>query len=577
MENLQNNCSNRQTTGKDVHQEANIYEDEIDLREYIQVVIKRRKLIIGIFLIAVITAAMVSLLLPKVYQASATIMLMPSTVRVAVSPSRHLLDPETTKIGGYVEQKLTISIPTHKALLKSNAVLERVMNKLKLEGGLNEDLTLEGLSRKLEVEDTKETNILQLAVKDKDPSLAKDIVNLWANEYAQYSLAMITGEVKGSGKFVEDQFKLVKGNLVKAEQAVKNFDVKERLSLMEIGLIEDVNQLESHYAKVYTLGFELDEKKSLLQKINNDISAMTRDGIWLGAFNVEELGEKHFVDEALSPNQKALRQKTLKAKVDLENDRKKRDSFVSDLKIMLLRAEVERKRTNIVNDKARLAQIKQLSESTKANLNSKANLDMLKSLQDPIAENLPELTIWEILSLTKGYNFFETRGQSLASKLQQQEKELKALEKVVLEHNDTLKTLDENLSRAQANYDFYHGQLKTIQSQKNSLETEIAKVEFELSYSKEMVKKLEDQVKTLKVAINEKKAKLMELTRHMDIAKSAYTTLASEIEEARIAKAMELGEVKVVSTAFEPQNPIAPNKRRNVIIAGVNRGNRFRR
>jgi len=234
-----------------------------------------------------------------------------------------------------------------------------------------------------------------------------------------------------------------------------------------------------------------------------------------------------------------------------------------------LRAEVERTLTEVVSDKARLAQIEQLGKSTKANLNLGADLEILKSIQSPITENLPELTLWEILSLTKGYNFFETRGQSLASKLELQEERLHDLEKILLGHNDALATLDENLGRAESNYGFYHEQFKTFQSQKNSSEIEIAKVEFELSCSTEMVKKLEDRVKALKVAVNAKQTRLTELTRQLDIAKEAYTILASKIEEARIAKAMELGEVKVVSTAFEPQGPVAPRKKRIVATAGV--------
>ena len=370
MGSSENGGSNKRNISNDAQEDANIYEDEIDLRDYIQVIIKRRKLIIGIFLVAVIAATVISLLLPKVYQASASIMIMPSKIQSALSPTRISLDPEKTEQGEYVAQKPTISIPTHKTLLKSNAVLGRVMNRLKSAGKLDEDLAIEELFGKLQVADAKETNILQLVAKDEKPGLAKDTVNIWADEYAQYSLGIITGEVKGSGKFVEDQFKLVTDSLVEAEQAVENFDVTERFSLMQIELKENDSQLEKHYAKIHKLDFTLKEKKNQRKKIDDDISAMTREGIWLGAFNVEELGEKYFVDEALSPNQKALRQKTLKAKVDLENDRKKRDSFVSDSKIMLLRAEVERKRTNMVNDKARLAQIKQLSESTKANLNS---------------------------------------------------------------------------------------------------------------------------------------------------------------------------------------------------------------
>ena len=262
-----NDDKGKQIINDNVHEGTGVYEDEINLRDYIQVVIKRRKLIISIFLVVVV-AVIYSLFLPKVYQASATIMLMPSTIRTAVSPSRNLLDPETTKIGGYIESKLSISIPTHRSLLKSNAVLERVMGKLRLAGKVDDELTIVVLSNKLRVEDTKkteeETNILQLISKDKDPVFSKDIVNLWAKEYAEYSLDIITGEVKGSGDFIESQFQLVTDELVKAEQAVEDFDVKERLSFMEIELKENISQLNTHYAKVHKLDFALQEKKNQL-------------------------------------------------------------------------------------------------------------------------------------------------------------------------------------------------------------------------------------------------------------------------------------------------------------------------
>lgn len=573
MASVENDGSNKQNSADDVQEETDIYHDEINLRAYVQVIIKRKKLIVGMFLIAVIAAVIVSLLLPKVYEASASIMVIPSRTRAALSATRGFLDPETTEKGDYVEQKPAISVPAHRILLKSNDVLERVMKKLASAGKLDKDLELDDLSEKLKIakkpKKGEETSIFRLMVEDNDPALARDIANIWADEYAQYSLELITGDVTKAGKFVEAQFELFKGNLVAAEQAVKDFDSKERLSLMEIQLKENNTQLESHYAKVHKFEFALKEKQNQLKKIEDDIVAMAKDGTWIGSFNVKKEGEKNFADETLSLKQKALRQKALKAKLELENQRIKRDGFVNDSKIMLLRANVEDKRKILVSDKARLAQIKQLDESTRANLKSKTNLDMLKSLQGPIAENLPELTIWEILSLTKEYNFFETRRKALLSKLEQQEKELKASEKNLFEYNDTLKNLDDNLDRAQDNYDFYHSRFKALKGQRNSLETKISEIDFDLSYSKKMVQKLEGQVKALKIAIDRKKLKLAELNRQLDICEKAYAIPASKIEEVRLAKTMELGEVKVVSAAFKPELPVSPNKKLIVAITGA--------
>jgi len=569
MTSSENSGSKMQNADKGGQEEANMYADEIDLREYIQVLVKRKKLIIGIFLVVVISAAIASLFLPRVYKASASIMVTPSKMQSMLSPTRISLDPEKTEQGEYIARRPTISISTHKALLKSTAVLQEVINRLKLAGKPNEDFALEAFSGRLEVGSTEDTSVLSLAVEDREPNRAKETANIWAEEYVKYSQKLIGGEILGSGEFVLKQFKRTIEDLAKADAAVKDFDVKERLSLMEIELAEDVNQLVSHYEKVHKLGFSLAEKRHLLQRTDENIAAMTKDGIWLGAFSITSVGEKQFVDNSLNDTQKALWQKTLKVKLALEVGQKKRDGFVNESGINSLEAEVTRKRQDLLADKAILAQIMQLSEATKANLKSESRLETLKQFQGPIAENMSDLTIWEIMSLAEGYNFFETRGQSLTAKADKQEKELKALEKAFFDCNDQLGILEENLGRAQLDYDFYHEKFKTLVKEKNSAGLEITRLEYELAYSRDMVSKLEGKVEALKTIINEKTLKQAELKREFEVETKAYTSMASKVEEARIAGAMELGEVKTVSTAFEPRRPVAPRKRLIVGTAGI--------
>ena len=136
-----------------------------------------------------------------------------------LSPTKISLDPEKTEEGEYIAQKPTISVLTHASLLTSNDVLERVVKRLNSAGKLDEDFVLEDLFEKLEVENTEQTNVLQLLAKDATPGLARDIANIWAEEYTGYSLEIVEGEVFGSGTFVEDQFEVVKDELEKAEQA----------------------------------------------------------------------------------------------------------------------------------------------------------------------------------------------------------------------------------------------------------------------------------------------------------------------------------------------------------------------
>ena len=69
--------------------------------------------------------------------------------------------------------------------------------------------------------------------------------------------------------------------------------------------------------------------------------------------------------------------------------------------------------------------------------------------------------------------------------------------------------------------------------------------------------------------INQREFELTQLTRQVDIYKRTYDSLSAKIEEARIVKAIQLGEVKIVSPAIEPKHPIRPKKKQNVFISGI--------
>jgi len=568
MDNSEKGIGGGQSISGDT-QEAKALEKEIDLRKYLEVVIRRKGLIVKLVLAVTILTAIVSLFLPRVYEARASVMIMPSRIRSALSPAQITLDPEKSGEGEYIEQGPAISIPTHKALLKSNTVLERLLGLLKSGGLVEKGLAVEQLSDQLRVEAAEQTNILQLVAADNKAEAAKEIVNQWAREYARYSSEIILGEVKGSGDFILEQFKLAEENLVKAEKAVTDFDVKENIKLLEIELKENISQLESHYAKVCNLEFGLREKKNALMRVNDMLAVMTKDGVWLGAFEIKAFGEEYFDDETLNADQKMLRKKILKASLAFENGTEERNRFVNESKILLLREEVAERRKQFLEDKSLLSRIKQLRESTETNLKSSASLSKLTDFRAPVAERLSDSAVWEILSLVEGYNFFDARYRFLEQKVNDEGKQLQEMQRVLMKHEDRLRKLDETLERAKSDYDAYLGELKRIEAEKSSLALEISNMEFQLLNSRAGVKQTEGRVWQLKVTINNNKAKLAGLNRQLDVCRRTYELLSTKIEEARIARAMKLGEVKVVSTAFEPKYAVRPRKRRNVAIAGI--------
>lgn len=61
------------------------YEDEINLYDYWRVIVKRKKLIIGLFLVSVLASAVISFLMPKIYRGEVVLKLPSITAKELVS------------------------------------------------------------------------------------------------------------------------------------------------------------------------------------------------------------------------------------------------------------------------------------------------------------------------------------------------------------------------------------------------------------------------------------------------------------------------------------------------------------
>ena len=398
-------------------------EDEIDLRDCINVIVRKKKLILAVFFISVIIAILISLVMPKVYRATASIMITPSKMQAILSPQQYPFDSlnitKTTSTGAYITSKPAIPLSGHIILLKSNVVLERMINRLKLT-----DLTPGQLSKRLEVKEAKDTGVLQLEAEDNDSGRAKEIANAWAQEYIGYSQELILGDVKGTGEFITDQFEVVKQNLVRAEEAIKDFKNKYKIDLMRA---------------------ELDIKKKKLNEYKNEV-----------------------IDIEMSLNTQ-------------------RDSLEE------FKKEIEKQEKFIIVSKA-----------------------------------ITNDALW-----------------------QKSEKDLSGLDKKKL-RSEEINPIYENLETEIVNTEI---SLNTLKQKREYLTNDI--------------KQFQKDIDELEKTINQKEFESTQLNRQAEIYKRTYDGLSVKIEEARIAKAIQLGEVKIVSPAFKPEKPVWPNKLLNVAISAV--------
>lgn len=127
-------------------------ENEVDLKDYLRVIAKRKWVVISVFLAAVIASGVVSFLLPPVYEVNSTLQIGRLNI-------------------GKEEEKSIESINTVCEALKGRVVLAKTMERLKL------DTTLQELKGKIKVEPIKGTELIRITVKENDPQKAAQIAN----------------------------------------------------------------------------------------------------------------------------------------------------------------------------------------------------------------------------------------------------------------------------------------------------------------------------------------------------------------------------------------------------------------
>ncbi|MGG0276195.1 YveK family protein [Bacillus rhizoplanae] len=140
-------------------------EETINLKELFHILRKRLAMILSItFGVTIISAVVSFFLITPIYQSSTQILVNQKKQEGATFQS------------GEIQTNIQL-INTYKVIIKSPVVLDQVKEKLDL------DMTTQALTQKIEVVNEKDSQVISVTVKDKDPKLARDIANTTAEVF----------------------------------------------------------------------------------------------------------------------------------------------------------------------------------------------------------------------------------------------------------------------------------------------------------------------------------------------------------------------------------------------------------
>jgi len=202
-------------------------DNEINLLDYLIILLKHKKLIIGSTCgIAVITT-IICLILPPVYQAETRVLPPQQT-------STSLAAMIAGGIGGTDIASSLIGLKTpaelYIGMVESRTVLDKIINRFDLMKLYDKkhriDAEKEILDDILEAAVDSKSGLIIISIEDKDPKRAADMANAFVDELKNLSKGLAVTEAAQRRLFFEEQLKDTKTSLMKAEEAMESFQEK---------------------------------------------------------------------------------------------------------------------------------------------------------------------------------------------------------------------------------------------------------------------------------------------------------------------------------------------------------------
>lgn len=249
--------------------------------DYLIVVLKWKKLIIGVSLLFVAMAVMVVLLMPSIYLAETRI--LPPDIDNTTTTAQLLSQLGGLSLPGGLIAKKSLN-DLYVGLLRSRTVLDRMVDRFGLIAVYRVKYREEArniLLSVMRVDSDKKSSLITIGVEDRDPQRAADMASALVEELMRITQEIALTEATQRRLFYESELKEAKAELIGSEDALKGF--QEKTGTIEMkeqakAIIESVAKLRAQVAakevnlkvlRTYTTPQNPD-----LQKIEDELKGM---------------------------------------------------------------------------------------------------------------------------------------------------------------------------------------------------------------------------------------------------------------------------------------------------------------
>lgn len=317
--------------------------EEISLRELIEILLKRKKIIMGTTLLTVLASAIISFfILEPVYETR--MVLMASNFSDKLQPNQ-LKGEGIDNILSNLSQYPSMTMETYKQQVKSPKVMRETIEEL----GLEDKYDIESLARDITLETVKDTNLLNIKMQAKDPELAAEIVNTVGRKFVAFVSDKAKEQATTTSQYIKTQIDVEKEQLDKALVELKDFlakpqgvqelaqEVEAKLMLVteyKTSLFQEELQREVSQQSANKIKNELKAEKPLIvtEKSILEDSLLSNLAKEKTGENIGDIASIRMNNEEVNPVYIALKEKEAEIAVELTQ---------AEAKIQMLKTQIE--------------------------------------------------------------------------------------------------------------------------------------------------------------------------------------------------------------------------------------------
>lgn len=179
--------------------------EEISLRELVEILLKRKKVIIMITAIAVLVTGILSFFVisPK-YEAK--MVLITSNISGQIKSVEATDEGTVNNVLNAISQYPSMNLETYRQQIKTPEVLQKTIEDLNLE----EDYSVETLANQITLETVEDTDLISIKINHKDPELAAKIINKVGENFILVVENSLKERLSNTLQYIEEQMAVEK-------------------------------------------------------------------------------------------------------------------------------------------------------------------------------------------------------------------------------------------------------------------------------------------------------------------------------------------------------------------------------